>query len=76
MVLALEKLNYFGSEYIKIYTDWSRDIDGNSGRGTVIEFDNRTQNLSHTNPRGCLAMNEEIKATEMAFPGQLKHFPL
>ena len=46
-------INSFGPEYIKIYTDESRDIDGNSGSNPVIELNNWTSSLSHMSLRGC-----------------------
>ena len=64
--LALEKINSFDPECFKIYAYGSRDIDGNFWNVEVIEFNNRTQSLSHTNPRGCSVINAELKAVEMA----------
>ena len=41
-------------------------LGSDSGSGIVIEFNNQSQRLSHTNPRGCSVINAELKATQMA----------
>ena len=58
--LALEKINYFGPECIKICADGPRDSDGNSGSDEVIELKSRTLSLSHMNPRGCSVINAKL----------------
>ena len=52
---------------------WKLEADGS---GAVIEFNNRTQSLSHTNPWGCSVINSELKAIEMPLNCLNKSIPI